>query len=262
LALGPLSSVAGDPDRHRGWLLCPCPYRRRCRPGAEAARVLGPWALALAAAPSTGFGNGAVPHCWHCVYPRPLKLPSHAHFHNRSGQILCRFRLALRRKQIRAADRPSGTPAVLPSRYVASVDHTGLLRRSARCSVITQHARMQQRPSQRPPPLLHVPPCALFCGSSAGQSRRKNGLSHPGREPCGCLHAGGEKRGHLAAPGRKTKWGGYREGPLASDIGSFGHRRGPPCRHTWSTRFHCIRQPASEGGAPHSNFQQRQHYWA
>jgi hypothetical protein len=33
--------------------------------------------------------------------------------------------------QIRAADRPSGTPAVLPSRYVASVDHTGLLRRSA-----------------------------------------------------------------------------------------------------------------------------------
>jgi hypothetical protein len=43
---------------------------------------------------------------------------------------------------------------------VASVDHTGLL--------ITQRARM----------------CGLvLCGSSAGQSRRKNDLlSHPGRE--------------------------------------------------------------------------------
>jgi hypothetical protein len=25
LAPGPLGSVAGDPDRHRGWLLCPSP---------------------------------------------------------------------------------------------------------------------------------------------------------------------------------------------------------------------------------------------
>jgi hypothetical protein len=60
---------------------------------------------------------------------------------SQSYQVLCqfRFRLALlqRKAQIRAADRSSGTPAVLPSRYVASVDHTGLLRRSARCSVIT-----------------------------------------------------------------------------------------------------------------------------
>jgi hypothetical protein len=45
------------------------------------------------------------------------------------------------------------------SRYVASVDHTGLcgdLR--ARCSVITQCARVQQhgRLAQRPPPFLHV----------------------------------------------------------------------------------------------------------
>jgi hypothetical protein len=52
--------------------------------------------------------------------------------------------------------------------------------------------------------------CGLvLCGSSAGQSRRKNGLPHPGREPRGYLHAGGEKRGYLAAPGRQTKWGGY-----------------------------------------------------
>jgi hypothetical protein len=42
LAPGPLGSVAGDPDRHRGWLLCPSPVPRAgghraggCRPGAE-----------------------------------------------------------------------------------------------------------------------------------------------------------------------------------------------------------------------------------
>jgi hypothetical protein len=29
----------------------------------------------------------------------------------------------------------------------------------------------------------------------------------------------------LAAPSRQTKWGGHREGPLASDIGSFSHGR-------------------------------------
>jgi hypothetical protein len=43
LAPGPLGSVAGDPDRHRGWLLCPSsvPAAAGCRPGAEAARVPG-----------------------------------------------------------------------------------------------------------------------------------------------------------------------------------------------------------------------------
>jgi hypothetical protein len=46
LAPGPLGSVAGDPDRYRrGWLL----YSPSSvpRPGAEAARVLGSWALGL-----------------------------------------------------------------------------------------------------------------------------------------------------------------------------------------------------------------------
>jgi hypothetical protein len=55
--------------------------------------------------------------------------------------------------------------------------------------------------------------------------RRKSGLLHPGRERRGFLHAGGEKIGHLAAPGRQMKWGGCREGPPASDIGSFSHGR-------------------------------------
>jgi hypothetical protein len=87
-----------------------------------------------------------------------------------SGQILCRFRLALQRKsgpQIGAFPAASGTPAVLPSRYMASVDHTGLLRRSPRCSVITHRARMQQRPSSATASVSSaVPPRALWleCG--------------------------------------------------------------------------------------------------
>jgi hypothetical protein len=108
--------------------------------------------------------------------------------------------------QIRAADRPPGTPAVLPGRYVASVNHTGLLRRSPRCSVIAHAATAVL--SDR----LRFCMCGLvLCGSSVGQSRRKNALPHPGREPRDCLHAGGEQRGHLAAPGGLTKWGGHRE---------------------------------------------------
>jgi hypothetical protein len=43
LASGPLGSVDGDPNRHRGWLLAPLSLLRTggCRPGPEAARVLG-----------------------------------------------------------------------------------------------------------------------------------------------------------------------------------------------------------------------------
>jgi hypothetical protein len=77
------------------------------------------------------------------------------------------------------------------------------------------------------------------------RKQKKNGLHHPGREPHGCLHTGGEKRGHLAAPGRQTKWGGCcREGPLASDIGSFSHGQASRA-DTRSTRFHCILHKAA-----------------
>jgi hypothetical protein len=50
---GPLAgSVAGDPDRHRGWLICPSFVPAAgCRPGDETARV--PDSMAWAAAPST-----------------------------------------------------------------------------------------------------------------------------------------------------------------------------------------------------------------
>jgi hypothetical protein len=134
--------------------------------------------------------------------------------------------------QIRAADRPSDTPAVLRGRCVASVDHTGLsglLRRPARCS---DHTARAHAATAVPSDCLRFCMCGLvLCGSSAGQSRRKNGLCHPGREPRGCLHARGEKSGHLAAPaGRQTKWGECREGPLASGVGSFSSVTGEPRR--------------------------------
>jgi hypothetical protein len=113
------------------------------------------------------------------------------------------------------------------ARVALPAHHTELLRRPARCSVITQRARMQQRPSSAPASLSA---CAALCFVARVRASReeKNGLPHPGRESRGYLHAGGEKRGHLAAAGRQTKWGGCREGPLASDIGSFSHGRAAP----------------------------------
>jgi hypothetical protein len=75
---------------HRDWLLFPSSVPAAAgRPGAEAARVLGSWA---AAALSTGFGNGAAPHCWHCVYPdrrRPPPSPCFFKPFSQSDQILC-----------------------------------------------------------------------------------------------------------------------------------------------------------------------------
>jgi hypothetical protein len=112
--------------------------------------------------PSTGFGNMAAPRCWHCVYPDRLKLPSPAHFHNsQSGQVLCRITLALWRKSGPRVALPAGTPAVLPGRYVALVDPTGLFRRPARCSAWSYSARAcsNGRP-QRLPPFLHAHACA------------------------------------------------------------------------------------------------------
>jgi hypothetical protein len=47
-----------------------------------------------------------------------------------------------------------------------------------------------------------------------------------------CMPAGGEQRGHPAAPGSqmKMKWAGRREGPLASEIDSFSHGRSAQTR--------------------------------
>jgi hypothetical protein len=168
LAPGPLGSVAGDPDRHRGWLLCPSSVPaaagRGLRPRVFSAHRPGPqlqvqdsvmgWQPIVGIAyiqTGPAFLLQAIFTTWPDLVPIQTDAPA----------------------QIRAADRSSGTPAVLPSRYMASVDHTGLLRRSPRCSVITQRARVQQRPSQRPPPFLHVPPRALCleCGPAEKKKR-------------------------------------------------------------------------------------------
>jgi hypothetical protein len=81
LAPGPLGSVAGDPDRHRGWLLCPSSVPaaagRGLRPRVFSAHGPGPQLQV-----QDSVMGGAAPHCWHCVYPDRPGLPSHAHFHN------------------------------------------------------------------------------------------------------------------------------------------------------------------------------------
>ena len=159
MAPGPLGSVAGDPDRHRGWLLCPSSV-----PAAA--------------------GRGLRPRVFSAHRPGP-QLQVHAPACAVTAHPL--------------AKRLQTGPAFLLQAILTICVYVSELR-FCMCRLV-------------------------LCGSSAGQSRRKNGLPHPGREPRGWLHAGGEKRGHLAAPGRQTKWGGCREGPLASGIGSFSHGR-------------------------------------
>jgi hypothetical protein len=105
---------------------------------------------------------------------------------SQSGQVLCRFRLALRRKSGPRGDRSSGTPAVLPSRYVASVDHTGLLRRSTRCSVVTQRARMQQQPSSA---TASVSACAASCFVAQVRASREEENGLPSRQRATWLSA-------------------------------------------------------------------------
>jgi hypothetical protein len=80
------------------WLLCR-PSHRRLPAGGLSPRVFSAHRLFVAEALSTGFGNGAAPHCWHCVlaYPDRQRPPSTAKPFPQPGQILCRFRLALQR---------------------------------------------------------------------------------------------------------------------------------------------------------------------
>jgi hypothetical protein len=69
-----------------------------------------------------------------------------------------------------------GLPLCITSSYVASVDHTGLLRRSARCSVITQRARMQQRPSSE---AASVSACAASCFVAQVRASREEKTASP-----------------------------------------------------------------------------------
>jgi hypothetical protein len=125
----------------------------------------------------------------------------------RSGAEACRFRMALR-------DHTARAHAATPFPATASVS-------SCAASCFVARVRAIRHP------------------------RRKKRLLQPGREPRGYLHAGGghAKRPSSSTPGMQTKWGGCREVPLASDIGSFSHGRAIRAE-SWSTRFHCIRQQA------------------
>jgi hypothetical protein len=201
LAPGLLGLVAGDPDRHRGWLLCPSV------PAAEAARVPGSWACAAAPSTCPGAGCNRRPSflvgCLTFLDRR--KPPPHAHFHFSlfTNTTTTTTRSGPAPIQTKTNGR-SGCTAP-PSGYMTSVDHTGLLRRPPRCSVITQRARMQQRPSQQPPPFLHVPPRALWLECGPVEKKKKACPTPAESHVCGCMHAGGEQRGHLAAPGRQMK---------------------------------------------------------
>jgi hypothetical protein len=152
---------------------------------------------------------------------------------------------------LRAADRSSGTPAVLAGRYVASADHTGLLRRPASEVLCDHTARAHAATAQRPSSATaSVSACAASCFVARGvrASREEKTASPIPAEShvAVCMPAASEKRGHLAAaPGslqagkQSTKRGGCREGPLASDIGSFSqHRRRAAQTPAWSTRLH------------------------
>jgi hypothetical protein len=124
-------------------------------------------------------------------------------------QILCRFRLALQ--------RTSGPWVALPAhRLYYPVD---MWPRSTCAHAATAVSAIA--------PVSACVCSPVLCGSSAGQSRIKNARP-PSRQRANTqLHACRRraKRPSIAAPGRQTKWGGYREGPLASDIGSFSHGR-------------------------------------
>jgi hypothetical protein len=128
---------------------------------ADAARVLGSWASA--AAPSTDFDNGAAPRCWHCVNPYLRRSPSSSHFYNLARSCAdSNWRSSLHQGR-GSLFRHTGCTTRLPGRYQIcglGRPHGAFARRPARCSVITQRARMQQRPSSA---TASVSACAAPC---------------------------------------------------------------------------------------------------
>jgi hypothetical protein len=119
--------------------------------------------------------------------------------------------------------------------------------------VCTFAARMQQRPSQRPPPFLHVRLRALWLGCGPVEKKKTASPIPTEGHVAVCMPAARKEAiWHLVAPGRQTKRGGHREGPLASDIGSFSHGRAV---QTLGAQDFIAR--GNKRGALHSNFQQR-----
>jgi hypothetical protein len=110
---GPLGSVAGDPDRHRGWLLCPSSVPaaagRGLRPRVFSAPRPDPQ-LQVHARPGTGCNSPARPLAMRLqTGPTPLL---QAIFTVWPDLVPIQTGAPA---QIRAADRSSGTPAVLPA---------------------------------------------------------------------------------------------------------------------------------------------------
>jgi hypothetical protein len=151
---------------------------------------------------------------WLCAVGRPTPKPPYfrpaqASFFkpfSQSGQILCRFRLALQ--------RTSGPWIALPAHrlyypvdmWPRCVDHTGLLRRSARCSVTTRRTRVQSNNGRLSDRLRFCKCSPVLCDSSAGQPRRKNGLLHADgeqtkRPPSRTRHQASKRSGEDIAKG-------------------------------------------------------------
>jgi hypothetical protein len=191
---GPPGCAGGDAARRRG--------ERARGGGAErggwwAARGFRTWAERPNAGPHVG--------------EKKKHEPSFSGKKNKEPEIPCVFSHLGPEAAILATVCPLGPASEARRLYYPvdmrprSVGHSGLLRRPASSKVLRDHTARTHAATAVLSDCLRFCMCGLvLCGSSAGQSRRKNGLYHPGREPRGCLHAGGEKRGHLAAPGRQV----------------------------------------------------------
>jgi hypothetical protein len=120
-------------------------------------------------------------------------------------QVLCPFRLALQRESGPRIALPAHRLYYLVDTWPRSTTRGALLRRSPRCSVITQRARMQQRPSAE---TASVSACAASCFVARVRASReeKNACPIPAESHVAVCMPGGEQRGHLAAPGRQMKW--------------------------------------------------------
>jgi hypothetical protein len=113
------------------------------------------------------------------------RLPSHAaHFHSLTRSWLCQFRLPGRAWRSSANQgKARGSLFALPAHrlyYPVDMwprsDHMGRLRRSARCSVITQRARKQQRPSSA---TASVSACAALCFVARVRASREEKTASP-----------------------------------------------------------------------------------
>jgi hypothetical protein len=182
------------------------------------------------------------------IYRQSVFRPAKASFawsFSQSDQVLFRFRLALQHKSGPRIALPAHRLYYPVARYVASVDHTGLLRRSARCSGTTQRARMQQRPSPVSDRLRFCM-CGrvrlwLECGPVEKEKRPP-----PSRQRATWLSACRRRAKRPSALQHQAcKRGGEDIAKGLLHLILVRSVTGEPRRlDAWSTRFHCIKQQA------------------